>query len=80
MRSIRLIVAMLTGWLCMFSASAENDVQLIGFMEANAEWLDSADPTAAYGFYGSVPQAKADSSLCLRPVPTIHGPIAAAFM
>lgn len=55
MRSIRLIVAMLTGWLCMFSASAENDVQLIGFMEANAEWLDSADPTAAYGFYGFSP-------------------------
>lgn len=55
MKSIKLLVAMLTGWLCMFSASAENDTQLIGFMETNSEWLDSADPTAAYGFYGFSP-------------------------
>lgn len=55
MKSIKLLVAMLTGWLCTFSASAENDTQLIGFMETNSEWLDSADPTAAYGFYGFSP-------------------------
>jgi hypothetical protein len=55
MKSIRLFVAMLTGWLCVVSTSAQTAVQLIGFMEANAEWLDSADPTAAYGFYGFTP-------------------------
>lgn len=37
MKSIKLLVAMLTGWLCTFSASAENDTQLIGFMETNSE-------------------------------------------
>lgn len=55
MKSIRLLVTMLTGWLLMVSASAETSVQLIGFMETNSEWLDSSDPTAAYGFYGFSP-------------------------
>lgn len=49
---------MLTGLLYVVSAKADSPVQLIGFMETNAEWLDSADPTAAYGFYGFSPDGE----------------------
>lgn len=49
---------MLAAWLNLVSVSAENPAQLIGFMTTNQEWLNSADPTAAYGFYGFEPSGE----------------------
>lgn len=58
MKTFRLLVVILTGLLYVISAKAESTLQLIGFMETNEEWLDSADPTAAYGFYGFQPNGE----------------------
>ena len=52
MKTIRILTGMAVGWLGLLSAYAETQTQLIGFMTTNQEWLNSADPTAAYGFYG----------------------------
>lgn len=53
MKSIKILVAAAAGWLSLFSASAESSsTQFVGFMTTNQEWLNSSDPTAAYGFYG----------------------------
>lgn len=52
MKPIQIFVALVAGWLSMLSASAATDTQFVGFMTTNQEWLDSSDPTAAYGFYG----------------------------
>ena len=55
MKSIRVLVFMMATWLNLISVSAETPTQLIGFMTTNEEWLNSSDPTAAYGFYGFEP-------------------------
>lgn len=52
MKSIRILVVLLAGWLSMLSALADDTTRFVGFMTTNSEWLNSSDPTAAYGFYG----------------------------
>lgn len=51
MKSIRMLVVLCAVWLGVWSAKADDITQLVGFMTTNSAWLDSSDPTAAYGFY-----------------------------
>lgn len=51
MKSIRMFVVLLVGWLSLWSVKADDTTQLVGFMTTNSDWLNSSDPTAAYGFY-----------------------------
>lgn len=64
MRLIRTVFFLSVALLGFLSAKAEKPARLIGFMETNSAWLDSADPTAAYGFYSFL----SDGSTGFTPV------------
>lgn len=49
---MKLAVALTAVCFGLPPAMADSPTQLIGFMYYNQDWLNSVDPTAAYGFYG----------------------------